>query len=144
MQTAYTLIIILLAPPIPRIELSTAVIELDERGYLWTRFRDGQSVELEDAVKHAEAIVQICEGRKRPFVVDGRQIYSTISHEAREYLARHKGVQEVRAAQAFLTDHLANRLVAKIFIYLHKPANPTRIFACEQEAVKWLSQFEAN
>ncbi len=124
-----------------KIELKTGTVEIDHKGVLWTRFRDKATVELEDAKLHAQAIMALCKGIRRPFVVDGRDIMGMITDEAQAYLASHPGIQQVRAAQAFITNSLGNRLMASIFIKLHRPKNPTKIFNNSEKALQWLAQY---
>lgn len=124
-----------------KIELKTATIELDESGFLWTRFKNDIELELENAREHKDAILQLCEGKARPFINDGTKVFGSISPEAKEFLAKDKEIQALRLSQAFIVDTLATRMIARVFVRFNKPANPTHITGSREDAINWSRKF---
>lgn len=121
--------------------LKTATLYVDESGILWVRYQKDVDMKPEDAKRHIEAVVQLCGGKKRPFLIDTRDARGTYSLEAMRKLAKDPEIVRIRKAQAIIIDSLPNRLLANFYVKFHKPANPIKIFEKENEALQWLKQF---
>lgn len=63
--------------------------------------------------------------------------------EARDFLASEKGCEGVIAA-AILIGSYTTSMIGNFFLRVNKPVVPTKLFTCEEEAKKWLSQFVIN
>src|SRR5665811_1037269 len=98
-----------------KIELTTSSIYLDKVGILHVVYKDQIELGLEEAKLHAEACCCLCNEKPTLFIIDTRNVYSTITPEARKYLANHAGLIKVRKAQAFLVNSLANKLIANFY-----------------------------
>ena len=60
-----------------------------------------------------------------------------ISKEVRDFLASEKGAERVIAA-AIITGSMITAIFANFFLKVNKPAVITKLFAEEDEAIKWL------
>ena len=120
------------------IDLPAATVELDDKGVVWTRFKDLQTLDRISAVHYAHALIRLCRDVPRLFMIDSRDIHGNITPEARSYLANHPILTRLRVGQAFLVNNLANRIIANGFIRINKPANPTQVFSSVQKAAQWL------
>lgn len=123
------------------IVLKTAVMFLDELGILHIRYQEQVDMTPEDALKHIDAAVKLCRGKKRPFLVDVSHAQGTYSIEAMKKLAKDPGIVAIRAAQAIIVTSLPNRLLVNFYIRFQKPKNPVKVFGSEKEAVEWLKKF---
>lgn len=123
------------------IVLKTATLRIDASGILRVRYHNDVDMTPEDAKRHINAVVKLCSGRKRPFLIDTRNTRGTYSQEAMRKLAKNPEIVRLRKAQAIIIDSLPNRLLANFYIKFHKPVNPIKIFEKENEALQWLKQF---
>jgi len=103
------------------------------------RFRKGAEVTLDDARANVALCLQRNEGRRRPLLVDLREVKSQTA-EARAYLAGREGVQ-VSQAVGLLIGSPVSRVLGNFYLGLNKPSVPTRLFTSEEEAQAWLRSF---
>lgn len=121
--------------------LKTATLQLDKSGILWVSYHKEVEMTPEDAKMHIDAVVRLCEGKKRPFLIDTRNAHGSYSLAAMRKIAKDPKIVDVRKAQAIIIDSLSNRLLANFYIKFQKPQNPIKIFEKEEEAIQWLKQF---
>lgn len=67
--------------------------------------------------------------------------FGTITPKARRTSASEE-VYRNAIAKAIIVKHLGNRLIANFFITINKPPAPTKLFADEDTALKWLGIME--
>jgi hypothetical protein len=103
------------------------------------RFRAGAEVTVDDARANVALCLQKNAGRRRPLLVDLREVKSQTA-EARAYLAGREGIQ-VSQAVALLTGSPLSRVLGNFYLGLNKPSIPTRLFTSEEEARAWLRSF---
>ena len=122
------------------IELKSASFLLEEDGYVRIRPRDDYMVDLEEAIKQGYAIMKLCNGSKRPFLVDNRGVFPLYTPEARDYLINSLELKKYRAAEAILLNQLpslANGAVRRKHSFC-----PNSYFLYEREAIEWLGGFK--
>lgn len=105
------------------------------------RFRPGAEVTLDDARANVALCLERNEGRRRPLLVDLREVKSQTA-EARAYLAGPDG-NKVSQAVGLLVASPASRVLGNFYLGLNKPSIPTRLFTSEEEARAWLRGFLA-
>lgn len=93
---------------------------------------------LEVAKACVEARLIFSKGKMSTLLVDMRGIKST-TKEARQYMAT-IGATLVSAC-ALITGSGFNRAMGNIFLFIDKPAVPTKLFTDERKAKEWLQQF---
>ncbi len=78
-------------------------------------------------------------------IIDARKDFLGISHEAKEYVAKHPKINKLRVAEAILVKNLGQKLGANLYIRLFKPKRASKVFLDENEANKWLEkEFEKH
>lgn len=78
-------------------------------------------------------------GVKLPILILCYDLAST-NVELMNYLAR-ENANPYAKAEAYVLSSLNQRILAKFYTKIVKPARPTRFFSEEEEAMKWLKQF---
>ncbi|HEU4717377.1 MAG TPA: STAS/SEC14 domain-containing protein [Bacteroidia bacterium] len=116
----------------------TGEITLEGTYYIY-RISEGAEIVLEDAEELIRIGTEMVGNRQVVSIVDGRNNFS-ITGEAREYFARQTDKNRFLAV-AIITNSTAQRLIINFFIRVNKPGVPTKLFANETEAKKWLQNF---
>lgn len=117
----------------------TSRIRLGEDGIVRADIFPGVEQTLEDAKEQVAAVWKVGHGRKRPVLVDMREVKS-LSREARVYYANDETAR-FRSASALLVSSAVTRVLASFFLGLNKPNHPVRLFTSEDEALDWLRGF---
>lgn len=99
------------------------------------KFTDGADINLSDAEKINEHLLQLAKGRKYCVLLDAQNQFTT-SPESREYV----GKKPDRIAFAIVSKSIANMLVGNFFIQFNKPVTATKLFSDEKSALKWLQE----
>lgn len=113
-------------------------LEMDARGFLWIRHKPNLVFELEDAISQEKELVEICENKPTPFLIDVRVQNWDAPREAREFHASSKPLLAIRKAEAILVNSLGLRVLANFYNKVNRPPNPVKVFNKEDEAIKWL------
>lgn len=124
-----------------KIELKTGTQYIDEDGILQIRFRMAPGIKeiQEEHIKdHIDAIVELCQGIPRPFYIDGMNSYLSMAPGACKLLAQCEVLNELRLAEAYVTDVLAIRLLFHYHLRLRDTRQGTRIFSDPKIAKHWL------
>lgn len=112
--------------------IAPAIIRIDGK--------EGAHIELNDVIKMREANLRLSGNQPFCVLMNGAYHYHTYSKEAKELLASEEYCK-LRKAAAFVVNSLAVRMLVMFFLNINQPKTPTRIFADEQEAIKWLQTF---
>ena len=126
------------------IELEKAHLYLIEEGFTLLVFKDNVSFELEDAIEVDDLTYELVEGNAFVTLVDGRNIRSNISHEAREYFANDEKITSIRKGQSIVVNNLHTKLLANFYMKFHKPANPVKIFSDYDKAERWVREIRSD
>lgn len=118
-------------------ESKSASFELRE-GYLYIRFKDESIVDLPEAKIHAMHCVDLCQGKRIPFVIDGLDVTTNMDDEARQFFAEYKPMVKIRKAQAVMVNLMQSKLLTNFFIKYHKPQNPIKVFDNLEDALDWI------
>lgn len=121
------------------IETRTQKVSLRDDGIIFFLSFPNSEHSLSDAKENVAAAAALGDGRKRPCLVDLRQLKS-MSREARAYYAGDETAQ-VEAAAALLVASLVSKIIGNFFMGINKPVIPTRLFTSEAQAVEWLRSF---
>jgi hypothetical protein len=109
---------------------------LREDGIVQTVVFPGAEYTLVDAKQNLASIVQVSNGKRLPLLVDIRNA-KTVNRAARQVFA----TIECVTSTALLIDSSISQIIGNVFLNFSKPANPTRLFTSETEAVEWLKEF---
>lgn len=97
-------------------------------------------IELEDMFENDKAFKKMLQGKADALFLVIFGDNASISEEAKHYFGN-KERSKIKRAEALVTPQLHHKLIAKSHLYFQKPSYPTKIFANEKEALKWLKQF---
>lgn len=103
--------------------------------------KEGEYIELEDAVKMREANLELTNGEPFCLIMNGVNSYYTYSPEVKKLFAGEEYCK-LRKATAFVINSLSTRLMASFYININKPLTPTQIFSSEEEAINWLKSIK--
>ncbi len=118
-------------------ECKSASFEMRE-GYLYIKFKDESIVDLSEAKIHEKHCLDLCKGKKVPFVIDGLNVTTDMDDEARQFFAESKPIVKVRKAQAVMVNLMQSKLLTNFFIKYHKPENPIKVFDNLKDALDWI------
>jgi len=108
-------------------------------GYIRTEAKPGVDIVLNFAIENSLVVNELCRGRKRPLLIDLKNLKS-ITPQARSYFSARDRESDINAF-AFLIHSNFQRMVGNIFIQFNRPRFPTRLFNEEVLAVEWLKPF---
>ena len=124
------------------VETRTEEITLRDDGIVYCVAKQGIILTLKDAKENILAISKLANGKKVPVLVDIRGA-TEATKEARKYFSNDE-VAEVQSAVAMLVDSGFSKLLGNFFIGLNRPLFPIRLFMKEQEALRWLENFQSE
>lgn len=75
-----------------------------------------------------------------PILAMGKS-FSNLDNDARQYLSSEE-VMKHCSALAIIAKSLGEKIAANFFITFSKPARPTKFFSNEEDAIKWLLNFQ--
>lgn len=118
------------------LESEVHITSLDNRGFVRTHVKPGSFIELEHAIENSGFVKQLSGSTIHPMLVDIRNLEG-ISKEARDHYSmrnREPGVKSI----AILIDSPIGKIIGNFYMFISKPAVPTRLFTDEESAVSWL------
>ncbi len=125
-----------------RCDVRSQRISLGDDGIIRVEMQPGVfDLELSDAQEVIRAIGSLCDGVRRPVLVDLRGLRS-MTRECRKHFAGPE-TADAEAAVALLVVSPIARAMGNFFMGLNKPLLPTRLFTAEPEALTWLRGFVA-
>ena len=108
------------------------------------KVKDKIDFDLQDAIEVDDLTYELVNGNPFVTVVDGRNVRSNMSHEARKHFATNKKITEIRKAQAIVVNSLHTKLIANFYMNFHKPSNPVKIFNDFDKAEKWAMEIRSQ
>jgi hypothetical protein len=124
-----------------RIRTQTATNWLGADGIMRAVMHPAAEDTLQTAQENIAACAKICQGKKRPMLVDFRQIKAQ-TREARAYYAGEESAK-IFSAVSLLVASPVSRVIGNFFTGLNRPIYPLRLFTSEDEALAWLKGFLA-
>lgn len=102
------------------------------------RVKDGEEIDVPEVRKMREANLLLSKGAPFGVLLDARNHF-TVTREARALLASEEFAR-LLLASAFVVRTTASKITGNFYIRFHKPANPTKLFSGEEEALRWLKE----
>ena len=122
-----------------KVRTSVAEMFIDEDGILQIKMLEGVHITLEKVKEYYEASCQLTKFSKVLVMVDNTLDY-TITDEAKKYSAGEEASRN-KIAIAVISNSIANKLAANLYIKFYKPIVPTKMFSDKSAALKWLKTF---
>ena len=117
-------------------ELGFARVWMDEDGIVRLVYSPGTHVTLKEAQEGGAAIIELCQGVKRPVFIDSRGL-KNVDREARLYSVSEEAATPWIIAMATLTSPIT-KVLGELFVKLNKPPYQIRFFTSEDAAFVWL------
>jgi hypothetical protein len=119
-------------------DLGKYSLELDERGFLWIRHKSNITFELDDAITQRNEIIDFCQRKSLPFLIDVRVTNWTVEREVREFHSTDQELLSIKNAEAILVNNVGIRLLANFYQKMNRPPNPVKVFTDESKAIDWV------
>ena len=120
--------------PIKVTSIQSAVIRIE--------YPDDCLVTLEKARALTEQVYG--SGNAGPFgIIHVAGKLTTIEEGVREYLSERSKTGD-KIAEAFVIQNLNQRILANFYLRIFRPACPTEVFSCANEAEKWIMMYCRN
>jgi hypothetical protein len=85
-----------------------------------------------------KVLVDLCEGKPKPFLSDNRNVKS-FGFAEREYVG--KTFHHFASCSAILEDAVVVRFITHSIILMFKPSIPLKLFKKKEDAIKWLRTY---
>lgn len=119
------------------IETRTTFISLHAPGIVWLNYKTGIEIDEKDIEENVAASLQLTNGEKHGAILDTRGKEVSITDKAMKY-GPSENVLKYRIATAYLATSLSGKLFDNFFMKSYKPKINNRLFADQQEALRWL------
>jgi hypothetical protein len=121
-------------------DVGHSVIKLREDGIIEIDCRNNYEYSVNDVKENWAIIKELAKGKKI-LVFNNMPEFTTASKETREFVAKgeHK---DFIAAEAFVIQSLAQKILGNFYLKINKPVVPAKIFTNKENAVQWLSTFK--
>jgi hypothetical protein len=96
-------------------------------------------ITVTDSQEYSEALARVCQGKRRPILVDMRNVRSS-DRASRDFANNDQGPLII-SAFALLGNSLVTMMIGNLFVKLTRPPFPTRLFQNEVEVLQWLKQY---
>ena len=124
----------------PEITTRTARIGLRDDGCIVARIHQGVVQSLADARDNLQGAVRSCGDRRRPLLVDISQA-QPLEPEVRHLYTGEILVESFLALALVVEATPFGRIMGNIYLRVSKPGIPSRLFAEEPTALRWLRTF---
>ena len=121
-------------------ECDSATFELRD-DYFYVKYKSNSVVDLPEAKNQSKIILDLCQEKKMPFVIDFLDVSVRIDDEARRFFAIDGPHIHLRKAQAIIVNNMQSKLLVNFYIKHHKPKNPTKLFDNLEDALDWIKHF---
>ena len=122
------------------IELKTAIVHLRKDGIIHIHIKEGNEMQLIDAIQVVEAMGKLSGKKKVPVLIDCGE-FATVDKEVRIFSAS-KDANIYTTAEAVAYHSFAHKLLADFYVNYNKPAIPTKVFQNNEEGIEWLKTFQ--
>jgi hypothetical protein len=119
-------------------ETKTARIQLNSRGVLTVRIKDGSTQSLADAKENLALAVSETGGTRRPLLIDIRHALP-VEAAARHHYSGRKLADAFSALALLVEASPFGRMMGNVYLRIAQPGIPTRLFSDEAQAKEWLN-----
>ncbi len=122
-----------------KIDVGHSSIELRSDGIVEVILKKSSLIDLQECRDVMNAYEQLLEKKKYPLlhVVED---YVQVTNDARNFGSSEEGLR-FSAAEAFVINSLAHKLLANFYLRVNKPSVPTKFFSNKADAEFWLRKF---
>jgi hypothetical protein len=124
------------------IELKTASVQLRDDGIMHIHIKEGNEMQLHDAIEVVETIGKLGNKQKFPVLIDCGE-FATVDREVRIFSASKEG-NIYTSADAVAYHSFAHKLLADFYVNHNKPTVPAKVFQDNESGIAWLKTFLQN
>ena len=121
------------------LEYDSFSLALRNDGIVRLFVKTNKNFEIADVKEIANALEKIVGEEKNALLVIASE-YSLPNAEARAYVANKK-YKSHTVAEAYVIKSFSQKLIGNVYLKIHKPVCPTRIFTIEESAIEWLKMY---
>ncbi|MBT2551585.1 STAS/SEC14 domain-containing protein [Arthrobacter sp. ISL-5] len=110
-------------------------VELRTGGVIHVIWKPQGTIGADDALAAWAAVNEVSRGTEHPMLVD-MAMTEAVSRDARSIFSTPCAASRI----ALLGSSPVDRVIATLFLGVHKPACPSRFFTSRNEAMAWLAQ----
>jgi hypothetical protein len=122
------------------IELKATTVQLRDDGIMHIHIKEGNEMQLEDAIEAVETMGKLGNKQKFPVLIDCGP-FATIDKDVRIFSAS-KEANIYTSADAVAYHSFAHKLLADFYVNYNKPSIPTKVFLDNISAIEWLKTFQ--
>ena len=122
--------------PLKRIALENVYIESLENNIIFLSVKEHRTLEVKDIKKIRQESFLLA-GRKKYALITKGTISSSVSKDAREFMAKQDPFDSYRKSIALIIIFLPEKIVANFYLKVNRPKTPTKIFRNKKEAIIW-------
>jgi len=122
--------------PLKKIALENVYIELIENNIIFLSVKEHRTLEVKDIKKIREESFLLA-GRKKYALITKGTISSSVSKDAREFMAKQNSFDSYRKSIALIISFLPEQLVSNFYLKINRPKTPTKTFTNKKEAIIW-------
>lgn len=114
-----------------------------KEGYILITYKSHPVIDLEEVKCRDQAILELCNNKPTPLLIDTIGSLINYTTEAREYMANMAEIYPFRKAEAFIIskNNVGLKLLVNNYIQLNKDKCPVKIFDDKIEATNWVRSF---
>ena len=121
------------------IKTPSADISLTDNNMYYVKFTTDTALSLDVAKAVIDSINSLQNVKKLPVLIEVFSGNNLPTDEAREFLGN-PNLQTMGQCDAFVLKSLAQKIAGNLFLRLHKPQRPTKMFTDINEAIQWLEE----
>ncbi|MBL4669956.1 MAG: hypothetical protein JKY30_11935 [Flavobacteriales bacterium] len=122
--------------PLKKIALENVYIELIENNIIFLSVKEHRTLEVKDIKKIREESFLLA-GRKKYALITKGTISSSVSKDAREFMAKQNSFDSYRKSIALIISFLPEQLVSNFYLKINRPKTPTKTSTNKKEAIIW-------
>ncbi|CAN5399194.1 hypothetical protein BH10BAC1_BH10BAC1_01290 [soil metagenome] len=125
-----------------QINFATLSVALRSDGIVQVKVKANDEIDVKHVVQVVDSLEKMGNGKKFPLLIVVGE-YTLPTPEARAYIATPES-DPFALAEAYVIQSFTQKLVGNVYLNLHKPARPTRMFNSEVKAIEWLKTFSPS
>lgn len=122
--------------------VETSDYYLLDSGIIYSRITVSHKITQKDVIQGAEALRKIKGDGEKLLLISDITLMAGMDRDARKYSEKEAGYDELIKANAIIVKSTVARLIGNFLRGLNKGNFPMKIFSKEEDATKWLKQFQ--
>ena len=121
------------------LKTNKAILRLTDEGIIQQEYPECIDITIEDSREELSVLQKFCIDRKRPLLVDIRNV-RTVQQESRQFYSSDE-VARYLSAVAFLVGNPVSKIMGNFFLVINKSELKVKLFTDEYQAIAWLKEY---